>query len=83
MLMWVAQGGVSASLLGDLASYTSWPDVVGKYLMIPQPSGALFQPTSCSEAIDFTTCIWPWQTLIYGRTADSRHCRCSEQIRPQ
>ena len=26
-------------LLGDLASYSAWPDVTGKYLMVPSPTG--------------------------------------------
>ena len=36
----LSQGNlVSATLLGDLATYTALPAVTGQYLMIPSPSG--------------------------------------------
>ena len=41
------QGTVSATLLGDLASYTAWPAVTGQYLMIPSPTGAPLTHLCC------------------------------------
>lgn len=57
--LWGAQGTVSATLLGDLASYAAWPDVTGKYLMVPSPTGRV-SPSSAQTVDTLSGIVTGW-----------------------